>query len=382
MALRVLQFFATLGNGGAENRMMDVYRRINTDVVQFDFAVLHEGEHYFDEEVKDMGAVKYVFPDPRAGLLKNYRSLVSFFRKHPFQAVHTHVSWYGGVVLMAAKRAGISNRIAHARAAATANRGLKESLFCNLGKILISMSATQRMAISQEAARNIYGSRVVKKRKYLYVPNALNQEKYVVLEGKKRAELRERLGIPSDKKAYVTVANFRKPKNHTFLLDVVKALREEKDDFILYLIGDGDLRSEIVEKISKLGIENNVVLMGTRGDVPEILCAFDGMIFPSLNEGLGGVVLEAQLVGLPAIVSDAIPKEVDVGLDMIEFLPVSAGPSAWAKVIGRKTSDFVWDRQKALRAFKDTGYCIEETAKRYLREYGLAEDLIEKAIEK
>ena len=148
----------------------------------------------------------------------------------------------------------------------------------------------------------------------MFVPNAIDQNKYVVLNANERNVLREKLGIPNDKKAYVTVANLRKQKNHMFLLDIAKSLKEKGGQFILYLIGEGDLRSDIEKKILDLDLTDNVVLMGSRGDVPQILCAFDGMIFPSLFEGLGGVVLESQLVGVPAIVSDAIPKVVDVGL--------------------------------------------------------------------
>lgn len=382
MSIRVLQFFSTLNNGGAENRMMDVYRCIDSDVVTFDFAVLHEGNHFFDDEVRAKGSVKYVLPDPRAGLLKNYRALVRFFREHPFRAVHTHTSWYGGVVLMAAKRAGVGIRIAHARAAATPDRGWKEKLVCNLGKVLIAMSATQRMAISREAAENIFGSHVVKKGKYLYVPNAIDQKKYVVLTGSERSALRETLGIPAGKKAYVTVANFRKPKNHMFLLDIAKALRDKGEDFILYLIGDGDLRADIESKIAALGLENNVVLMGSRGDVPQILCAFDCMIFPSIHEGLGGVVLEAQLVGVPAVVSTAIPDVVDVGIDMVTFVSLDAAPAKWAETAAKKAAGFTWDRQNALNAFRETGYCIEATARKYLREYGIPEETILDAMKK
>lgn len=380
MAIRILQFFSTLDNGGAENRMMDVYRCLNPNIVTFDFAVLYEGKHFFDDEVASAGSKKYILPNPRAGLLKNYRALVNFFREHPFQAVHTHTSWYGGVVLMAAKQAGIPVRIAHARAAATPNRGWKEALICNLGKVLISLSATQRMAISQEAAENIYGKHVVKQNKYLYIPNSIDQKKYTVLPEEERASLRNTLGIPAHKKAYVTVANFRKPKNHTFLLDVAKALKEKGDEFILYLIGDGDLRADIESKIASLDLADHVALMGNRGDVPQILCAFDGMIFPSIYEGLGGVVLEAQLVGVPAVVSTAIPKVVDVGIDMVEFVSLDDSPEKWAEAIMQKVSVFTWDQKKANAAFREAGYCIEETAKKYLREYGIPEETILKAM--
>ncbi len=382
MAIHVLQFFSKLDNGGAENRMMDVYRGIDPGVVMFDFAVLHEGKHYFDDEIHQNGSEKFVLPDPRAGLVRNYRTMVKFFREHSFQAVHTHVSWYGGVVLMAAKKAGIKIRIAHARGTNAPNRSWKDKIFSTIGKILIGMSATQRMAISQEAACHIFGKRVEKKNKYLYIPNAIDQKKYLVLDQKARAELRKELCITNDKKAYVTVANFRKPKNHTFLLDVAKALKDKADDFVLYLIGDGDLRSDIEKKIAELGLQNNVVLMGVRGDVPKILCAFDAMIFPSLHEGLGGVVLEAQLVGVPAVVSEAIPKVADVGLDMVEFLSLREPPSVWADRIVEKVASFSWDRETAFKAFKAAGYCIEDTAAKYLKEYGLSEDQIQKAMKK
>lgn len=382
MSVRVLQFFSTLNNGGAENRMMDAYRCIDPNVVAFDFAVLHEGKHFFDDEVAAGGSRKYVLPDPRAGLLKNYTALVSFFREHPFQAVHTHVSWYGGVVLMAAKQAGVRNRIAHARAAATPNRSWKETLVCNLGKLLIALSATQKMAISQEAAENIFGKGVVKRDDYQFVPNAIDEKKYVSLAGAERTALRDTLGIPSGKKAYVTVANFRKPKNHTFLLDVANALRERDDNFALYLIGDGDLRPEIENKIAALGLEDHVVLMGSRSDVPQILCAFDGMIFPSIYEGLGGVILEAQLVGVPCVVSEAIPKVVDVGIHMVEFVSLNSDPAHWADVVIQKTGSVVWDRRSATSAFQAAGYCIEATTKTYLKAYGLSEETICEAIKK
>ena len=380
MPVHVLQFFSTLNNGGAENRMMDVYRCIDPDVVMFDFAVLHDGAHFFDREVLAKGSEKYLLPDPRAGLLKNYRALVRFFREHPFQAVHTHVSWYSGIVLLAARQAGVKIRIAHARTAAIPNQSLAKRLVRNLGQLLIAASATERFAISEEAAEFIFGKGVVKKGGYQYVPNAIDQKKYAVLEVDEREALREKLGIPRGKKAYVTVANFRKAKNHAFLLDVAKALKDKNDDFVLYLIGDGDLRPAIEQKIADLGLADNVILLGVRKDVPQILCAFDAMIFPSIYEGLGGVVLEAQITGVPAIVSDAIPSVADLGIGMVKFLPLQEDAAVWADAVIEKTAAAQWDHQKAMQALAEKGYCIEQTTEKYLKAYGLPDALIRKAM--
>lgn len=379
MPTHILQFFSTLDNGGAENRMMDVYRTIDPGVVMFDFAVVHEGEHFFDREVRANGSAKYVLPDPRSGLLKNYRAMVRFFREHPFQAVHTHVSWYSGLVLMAAKQAGIKLRIAHARTAAIPNQSLPKRLMRYLGQVLIACSATHRFAISEEAAGFIFGSRTVKRGTYQYVPNAIDQKKYAFLEGTEREALRARLGIPAGKRAYVTVANFRKAKNHAFLLDVAKALKDRDDSFVLYLIGDGDLRPDIEKKIADLNLGEHVILLGSRKDVPEILTAFDAMIFPSIYEGLGGVVLEAQLTGVSAVVSEAIPTVADLGIDMVKFLPLQK-PEVWADAVMETAAQERRDHQRALLALEEKGYCIEQTTRKYLNAYGLSEDTIRQAM--
>ena len=382
MPVHVLQFFSTLNNGGAENRMMDVYRCIDPEVVKFDFAVVHEGEHFFDKEIFANGSEKYVFPDPRKGLIKNYKAMVKGFRENEFSAIHTHVAWYCGVVLMAAKKAGIPVRIAHARNAASPDRKWKEKILCNLGKLLIKMSATQKIAISEAAAEHIFGKDAVKNQQCMVIPNAIDQKKYYVLNEQEKIVFKQKLGIPIDKKVYVTVANFRAPKNHKFLLDIANALKDKNDNFVLYLIGDGELREEIEEKIIRLGLSDNVILLGSRKDVPEILSVFDAMIFPSLYEGLGGVVLEAQLAGVPAIVSDAIPKIADVGIDMVEFVSLKDSPAKWADTVIKAVENNHWEKEVALEAFKRCGYCIEDATRTYLKEYGIPDDIIDKAMKK
>ena len=381
MPVHILQFFSTLNNGGAENRMIDVYRCIDPSVVTFDFAVVHEGNHFFDEEVFGRNSRKYVLPDPRAGLFKNYRAMVHFFRDHPeFKAVHAHVAWYNGVVLMAAKKAGVPVRIAHARDSARPGRPWKDNILSDIGKFLIARSATRKIAISEEAAENIFGKRAVKKHDFLFVPNSIDQKKYKILLPEDKAAVRQQLGVAENEKAYVTVANLRSQKNHFFLLKIAAALRDKGHAFKLFLIGDGDLRVPIEKEISALGLTDTVILLGVRNDVPDILNAFDGMIFPSFFEGLGGVVLEAQLVGVPAVVSDRIPKVADVGIDMVEYISLDESPEYWADAVIRKVDGFAWDREKTLAAFAEKGYIIEKTAERYLSEYGVDPATARKAL--
>jgi len=381
LAQHILQFFSMLGNGGAENRMMDVYRCLNNEEVVFDFAIFHDDDHEFDEEVISKGSKIYLLPDPRRGIIRCYLSMVHFFKAHnEFKAVHAHVSWFNGVVLMAAKKAGIPVRIAHARDSKYPDRSLKDSVFCNIGKILISLSATQRIAISKEAAENIFGKNTVKRNHYLFVPNSIDQKKYSILTSDEIKSIREKLRIPDQYRAFVTVANLREQKNHLFLLQIAKEIKKINPNFLLFLIGGGPLREIIESRILDLGLEENVILLGNRTDVPEILGAFDCMIFPSLFEGLGGVVLEAQLVGIPSVVSDRIPEIANVGAEMVTFLSLDKSAKEWAETAIHIADSFTYDLEKTQKAFKEKGFCIEDTAAAYLKEYGFKTEEIKEIL--
>lgn len=382
MSIQILQFFSTLNNGGAENRMMDIYNCIDEDVVRFDFAVVHEGKHFFDDFAEKKGSKKYVFSDPRRGLLKNYKELVNFFRENKdyYQAVHTHVSWYNGLVLLAAKRGGIKVRIAHSRDARR-RRSLIDRVYTLIGKILLIIAATERLAISKEAAEYLYGKKTINKGKCKVIPNSVDEKKYLVLSDECKRDIRQELICPEHTKMLVTVANLRSPKNHSFLIDIANELNKKKYKYMLYLIGDGPDREMIESKIIEYGLEDRVILLGVRSDVPEILNAFDGMVFPSIAEGFGGVILEAQLCGVPVITSENVPQFTDMDVGMVKYLSLQKSASEWAdEIIEYFDKDFNWSREKVDQKIKEKGFTIRSTAEAYLRTYGIDEETIKKAI--
>lgn len=121
-------------------------------------------------------------------------------------------------------------------------------------------------------------------------------------------------------------------KNHEFLLDMFKSLNTKHPNTVLLLIGDGDLRYTIERKIIKLGLQNSVVLLGVRSDIPQLLQAIDVFAFPSIYEGLGIVVIEAQAAGLPCVISDVVPSEVGI-TDLVKFISLKENPEYWAKEV-------------------------------------------------
>lgn len=384
MTDNILQYFVSLDNGGAENRMMDVYYHIDSSLVNFDFAVMEDKEHFFDAQVKEKGSKKILFPHPRNGIIKNYKTLKTFFSEHKsdYRAVHAHVSWYSGVVLLAAKRAGIAKRVAHSRGWVRKQVSLKDRILTHIGKMLIAFAATDRLAISEEAGKFLFGENSIVKGKCKVIPNSVDEDKYVVLDTEEKESIRHMLGVTDDKtKMLVTVANLRAIKNHSFLLDIASELKKIQYQYKLFLIGEGDQRDFIEGKINALGLQNEVVLLGNRDDVPQILGAFDGMVFPSLSEGFGGVVLESQLVGVPVLASNMVPSFTDMGIGMVKYISLKETPQEWSKrIIQFFSKDFKWTHDEIICAINDKGFSIKSTAKEYLRAYGIDDETIEKAI--
>jgi glycosyltransferase EpsF len=213
------------------------------------------------------------------------------------------------------------------------------------------------------------------------IPNSVDESKYRVLNSKEKKMIRQQFSIDSDAKLFVTVANLRTIKNHSFLLDVAYELKKRNYAFMLCLIGEGEQREFIEKKIKDLQLTENVILLGNRSDVPEILGAFDGMIFPSLSEGFGGAVLEAQLVGIPVIASDMVPDSTDMGIGMVKYLPLNKSCSEWAdEIISFFNQDFSWTREKVLEKMQQKHFTIRSTAREYLKAYGIDEATINKAI--
>lgn len=163
--------------------------------------------------------------------------------------------------------------------------------------------------------------------------NGIDITKYKNI-GETKNEIRKSLNIPTDIYVVGHVGRFAKEKNQVFLLDIfVKVLRHKEAHLVL--VGDGvagDFFSVIKEKIKELGIEKKVTILSHRNDVHRILKAFDIFVFPSLYEGLGMALLEAQAAGLRCVVSDSVPDVARV-LDSTVTVSLNKPAEYWCDVI-------------------------------------------------
>ena len=321
--VRVLQIVTNMDRGGLETMLMNYYRHIDREKVQFDFLEHRQERAAYDDEIESLGGRIYRVPrlDPLSPAY--YHALDGFFSAHPeYRIVHSHLDCMSAYPLHAARRAGIPVRIAHAHSTSQ-DRNWK-LLFKIASKRQIPRYATDLFACSADAGMWMFGTRNVH-----VLPNAIEVDRYT-FDQSVRERMRKELGLEN---ALVIghVGRFSVVKNHSFLLDVFAQVKCREPNSKLLLVGGGSEMQAIRQKSEALGLSRDVVFTGVRGDVANLMQAMDVFVFPSLYEGLGIALIEAQAAGLPCIVSDAIPQEAYL-TDLLTREHLSAPLAEWAEM--------------------------------------------------
>ena len=351
---RILQVVTYMGRGGIETMLMNYYRHIDRSKIQFDFLVHRDFRADFDDEIEALGGRIYRIPpmNPASGSYR--KALADFFREHPYRVVHCHLNYMSGVVLAAAKKAGVSVRVAHAHTASLAP-GWKQAAR-RICKYLIPITATHRCACSTDAGKAIFG-----KQDFSILANAIDASVFTP-DHKLRNEVRAELGV-GNALTVMHVGRMVYAKNHEFLLDAFRELLHTAPGAKLVLVGDGELRPEIEAKAACLPT-GSVLFLGGRADIPRLLQAADIFAFPSRFEGLPVTMIEAQAASLPCVKSDAVTDECIV-TDLVTSLPIT-DPALWAQEILKKRGTPRADRLAEIQA---SGYDISTAAEKLTRFY-------------
>lgn len=348
-----------MGRGGLETMLMNYYRHIDRSKVQFDFLVHREFEADYDEEIKSLGGRIYHVSRlvPWSGRYK--AELRRFFRTHPeYKIVHVHQDCLSSVALQCAKECGIPVRIAHSHNS-NQDKNIKY-LFKRYYMRKIPETATELFACGKAAGDWMFGGKT-----YRLLPNAIAAEKYIY-EEEKAKKIKKELDL--EKNLVIGhIGRFNPQKNHKFLIDIFEKCFEKNQKVRLMLIGDGEGRKEIENKVKERGLQDNVIFMGVRRDVPELLQAMDVFVFPSLYEGLPVTMIEEQAAGVPAVISDRVSEECIITKDLVKVEGLEETPEQWAGEILKQVKISKRDRSEEIKKAK---YDVETNAK-WLEEYYL-----------
>ncbi len=357
--IRILHILHSMNRGGAEAMLMNYYRNIDRSRVQFDFLLTEQNRCLFEDEIVSMGGKVYRVPLLRMNNPIPYiNGVKSFLFEHPeYRIVHSHTSSKSAVPLWVAKRCGVHVRIAHSHNNKSEN-GFS-GMVRNLLKLPLRYVATDFFACGGEAAKWLYGVEMWKTGKVKILANAIPVERfsYDVLQ---RDLVRDELMIAEGSLVLGMIARFSGQKNHLFTLDLVRVLKERGINLKLLLVGDGELRNVIQDKVKELEIEKEVVMTGVVDDVYKYLQAIDVVLMPSFNEGLPVSLVEAQANGLPCVVSDRVPQEADV-TGNVEFLPLEV--ETWAFFLVSKIKEGVGRDVDAAKKVRNAGYDIKVASK-------------------
>lgn len=329
--IRILHVLGTTQLGGAESRIMDLYRHVDRERVQFDFLVHTDKEGFFDKEIRELGGRIFRVPRFRFYNYFSYRkAMADFFREnHEFRAVQGHITSTAAIYLPIAKRADVPLIIAHARSAGV-DKGIKGILTRFLRRNL-SKKADFLFTCSELAGISVFGKKAVEAGKTVFVPNAIDCGAFEY-DGLLRQKIREELGL-SDKYVIGHVGRFHYAKNHEYLLQIFAALCRKGDkDYALLLLGEGGGMEAAGNQAKELGISDKVLFAGNKRNVYDYYQAMDYFVYPSRFEGLPGTVVEAQTSGLRCLMSDSICTEV-VATELVQAMSIKESPEKWAEYI-------------------------------------------------
>ncbi len=349
--VRMLHIVGSMSPSGIGNFIMNVYRNIDREKVQFDFIVHETREVSFEEEIRALGGKIYTATQKSVSPVRNFRDIRRIVKQGGYRIVFRHTDTaMVAVDLLAAWMGGARERIAHSHSTSTPNQKMHR-----LFQPMLNALCTKRFACSEQAGKWLYG-----KKPYEVIINAIRLEDFAYQE-----KIRERVRRQENLEGSLVIGhigNLLPVKNHLFMLDIMAELVKRQPACKMIFAGDGVMRKAIEEKCRQLGLEKQVILLGVRTDTAALLQAMDVFLFPSKYEGLPIAMVEAQCSGLPNLVSDVITADVDV-TPLVNKLSLKLPASVWAEKILELAADTRKAPEYAL--FEKKGFDIRQMVKRY-----------------
>ena len=322
--IRILHIVSFMQRGGLETLIMNCYRHIDREKMQFDFIVHRDFRADYDDEIEALGGKIYRLPRLNPFSPAYRKALLDFFHGHPeYKIVHCHLDCMSSIPLAAAKQCGVPVRIAHAHSS-NQTKDWKYPLKRFFMR-KISAVATHFFACSQTAGQWMFPGQDV-----TIINNGVDTAQFSY-DPNVRKEVRTELGLKQEL-VLGHVGRFMPEKNHDFLIDIFAEVHKRVPDAKLILVGTGPLEANVRKKVSDLNLADNVDFLGVRSDVNRILQAVDVFVLPSLYEGLGISAVEAQTAGAYCVLSDTVPQICKM-TDIVDFISLNSSPDQWADSI-------------------------------------------------
>lgn len=363
---RILHVVGGMDRAGAETMLMNLYRKLDRTEYQFDFVYFRNSKCDFDDEILELGGriFKIENKNPISRTISLKRLIV---RESPFHAVHCHMLFSNAFHILAAYFAKVDMRISHSHNTSDVNsNSLLGRMYQRISKLIMRRYSTHFIACG-DAAGNFLFPKVAK---IEYLLNAIDVELFSKNRLKNRSFLKDELKLDNDTIIITQIGRIAPVKNHDFTLEFAKHLLDRKIKFKVVIVGSGPLKDDLIKMVKKNNLNDYVVFLGVRSDIPLILAGTDLMLMPSIHEGFPVVLVESQATGVPSLIADTISKEVDLGLELIKFESLDNSFLSWEEKMYELYKQKETSFEERINVLSEKGFNIVNSVKKLEKIYG------------
>ena len=361
--VRVAIVGGKIDSGGKKNLIMEYYRHVNRNEVQFDFICDSDSQAIPYEEIESLGGRVFEVA-PYQNIFKNMADMRRLFKENKYPVVHAYNSTMNLFPMFVAKLCGVPVRISES--ISMAHEGDWKTIIKKILRPMSKLFANYYMSCGDDCGRWQFGDKLFDEGKVDVFKTVINTE-FNAFNPELREKTRKEFGW-EDKIVIGHIGRFTAQKNSVHLLEIFAAIAKKEPKAVMCLIGDGELKEDMMNKIKELGIESQVDYLGRREDIQQFYNAMDCFLLPSLYEGLPVVGLEAESCGLPMFFSTEVTREANA-CELGHFISLSESVDVWADEILKAVKENMPIRRSHAKEVADAGFDSASEAMRMQKYY-------------
>lgn len=369
--IRVLHVVTFLGRGGLEVWLTNLLKIADKERYYFDVVVQVENEGLFDQQIRDLG-FKVIPCLGKGNPLKFSANFYKILREYgPYDVVHSHIHHFSAFPLLVAKLSGVKACIAHSHSNPYENRkslSRIKRIYLALTEFTLNRVADFGLGVSSLTMTDLYGDNWQTRSDRQVLHCGIDLAPFEKTTD--RTQMCQALGIAPDKKIVGHIGRFIDSKNHALIFKIARQILLQRNDIVFLLVGNGPLLKKYQDMIdSDEAYCGKVFLTGDRSDVSDLLSIMNVFLFPSLFEGLGLALVEAQAAGLPCVIADTIPVESYVVREQIQVLSLASPTGKWSEAILENIDSKEKKFREGLNAVRHSSHNLDTSLVELMRLY-------------
>ena len=325
---RICVIMGKVNAGGKKNLVMEYYRNIDREKIQFDFLCDSDSNAIPYDEIQALGGRVYIVP-PYQHIIANMKAITRICRENHYSIMHAYNNTLNVFAMLAGKIAGVPVRINES--ISMGHKGDKRNILKNILRIFPAAFSTHFAANGEACGVWQFGRKITEGKYFQVFRTVIDAEKNKFVQ-EIRDRTRRELGL-DDNIVIGHIGRLVAQKNTLFIVDIFAEILKREPKARLLIIGDGKLKDAMFRKIHDYGVEHEVIYLGVREDIQQFYNAMDCFLLPSLYEGLSVAGVEAECCGLPVFFSDQVPPESSPCEDLGCFIGLDKSASEWSRII-------------------------------------------------